>query len=237
MNTTPAIIAARNLTRRRKDGSSAILDGVDFDVLAGDRVGLVGQSGSGKSSLFRALVKLDPVDAGDVFYHGKIPTSKEIPTFRQQVIYVPQRPSFVVGTVRENLVLPLRLASSATTSAEMDYESWLDKAGKTNALLEQPVESLSGGEQQIVSLLRAIQLEPEVLLLDEPTASLDAKSTNAIERLIDHWFESSPGRAYAWTSHDPDQIKRRCDRIIQLESGRVVSLGSSQTTAQGESSL
>jgi putative ABC transport system ATP-binding protein len=234
MTTTGEILVGRNLTRHRSDGLGVILDNVDIKISPGDRVGLVGQSGSGKSSLFRVLVKLDPVERGEILYHGKVLTRKEIPTFRRHVVYLPQRPSFASGTVLENLVSPLRLASSENALSTIDYESWLDRAGKSTSLLEQPVDNLSGGEQQIVSLLRAIQLEPEVLLLDEPTAALDATSTDAIEQLVDVWYKQSPGRAYAWTSHNMDQIQRRCDRIIQLDSGRVVSSDLSSPAAPRE---
>ncbi len=220
MTTTVAILTGRNLSRRRSVGGTAILDNVDFELFVGDRVGLVGASGSGKSSLLRALVKLDAVDSGEIRYHGNLLSREQIPGFRRRVIYLPQRPSFMIGTVRENLLAPLSFASAGSIP-QVDYVDWLSEAGKTPLILEQAVESLSGGEQQLVSLLRAIQLEPEVLLFDEPTASLDEATSRILEQIIDRWYAETPGRAYAWTSHNAEQIARRSDRCVTMESGRL----------------
>ncbi len=222
----PAIIEARGLTRLRNDHDPPILSRVDFAIDPGERVGLVGSSGSGKSSLFRALVKLDPIDAGEVLYRGQSIAPRDIPAFRRQVIYVPQRPAFVVGTVIDNLRRPLEFMRSKNPSSHsgntpLDYSEWLTAVSKPPSFLAQDIQSLSGGEQQIVSLLRAIQLQPDAMLLDEPTASLDPDSTAVVERLIDAWLDGNPSRACVWTSHHAEQIRRRSQRIVSMHAGRV----------------
>ncbi len=123
----------------------------------------------------------------------------------------------------ENLRYPLAFGPPASPGPNIDYTTWLAEIYKPASFLEQNVRSLSGGEQQIVSLLRVIQLAPEAMLLDEPTASLDADSTNVVEQLIDAWLAADATRAYACTSHQSDQIARRSQRIVRMQSGKIVS--------------
>ena len=88
--------------------------------------------------------------------------------------------------------------------------------GRSADFLERSTDQLSGGERQIVSCLRSLQLSPQVLLLDEPTASLDNTATKQLETLIAQWQHADPQKACIWTSHDPAQIERVTDRAIVL---------------------
>src|SRR5690606_19835253 len=131
---------------------------------------IVGPPGSGKSLLLRALSLLDPLQGGEVRFRGESIDDARVPAFRRQVLYVQQQPVLIEGTVRENLQLPFALGDSSrgrydeTTIAER-----LSAVGLEPTFLSRQVDDLSGGERQIVSLLRGIQLGPSVLLLDEPT--------------------------------------------------------------------
>ena len=94
--------------------------------------------------------------------------------------------------------------------------------GRDETFLAKKQHELSGGEAQITALLRAMQLEPEVLLLDEPTAALDDVATKAVEQLLDRWLCEQPNeRSIVWVTHDRDQARRVCDRILHLERGRL----------------
>jgi putative ABC transport system ATP-binding protein len=88
--------------------------------------------------------------------------------------------------------------------------------------LDQKVANLSGGEMQITALLRALQLEPNVLLLDEPTSALDPKTAAAVEKWLTAWIDQSPGdRAMIWVTHDVNQAKRVANRMLHMENGQL----------------
>jgi putative ABC transport system ATP-binding protein len=149
-----------------------------------------------------------------------------VPAYRRQVTYLPQRSEFVAGTVQQNLELPFRLGVSSSRLDRTQVTRWLDDLSMPQQTLDQPVESLSGGERQIVALIRAMTLSPQVLLLDEPTAALDPESTEKFERLVIAWrnesdHESPPQRAFVWTSHDAEQVGRMTTRIITIIKGAL----------------
>lgn len=222
------LIEIRDLTRRDAKTKRLLLDNVNLSISSGQRIGLVGPSGSGKSSLLRAIARLDRCDAGDVRFDGKSILRDAVPAYRRQVIYLPQRPAFVAGTVRENLELPFHFAAATKPFDETRVHHWLGDLAKSQEFLSQSVDRLSGGEQQIVALIRAIALSPQVLLLDEPTASLDSEATQRFEELVLTWCESNqsgPLRALVWTSHDASQIRRMTTRRIAMGRGVLTAEG------------
>ncbi len=201
---------------RRIDGRWLWRD-VDAQIDEGTRWAVVGPSGSGKTVLLRALAGLDRLDEGTIRSGGRTLDELSLPAHRARVHYLMQRPALFPGTVADNVHAPLKLAvhrgrgydANATTSA-------LDALGRPVAFLDQPIDRLSGGEQQIVALLRAFQARPDVLLLDEPTASLDPAATEAVEALVARWLDENAGRAALWTSHNPAQIARVTDYTLDL---------------------
>ncbi len=196
-----------------------------MEIRQNDRLGLVGPTGSGKSSLLRAIAILDPCKHCVVQFHGTTVTSEAIPAYRRKVIYLPQRPALVASSVRDNLMLPFRIGSPDSDYQESKPIALLDKLGKPSSFLDRPADALSGGERQFVSLVRAMQLDPQVLLLDEPTASLDATSSRMIEDLVMAWQSESVGedccRAYVLVSHDANQIARMSHRRLSMQDGSI----------------
>ena len=216
------LIQIHDLTRRDAKTNRLLLDHVNLTIRGGERVGLSGPSGSGKSSLLRAIAKLDRCDAGEVRFGGQSICKDAVPAYRRQVIYLPQRPAFVSGTVRENLELPFHFASASEAFDPSRIDRWLGDLSKSRALLDQRVDQLSGGEQQIVALIRAISLSPRLLLFDEPTASLDAEAARRFEDLVLAWHkddETNPIRSFLWTSHDANQIQRMTTHRIEMRDG------------------
>jgi putative ABC transport system ATP-binding protein len=138
---------------------------LSFQLFPGERVAVVGASGSGKSLLLRALAGLEPVQAGQIIFQGQLMNSWFMPSYRSQVIYLHQRPALLEGTVESNLQLVYRLAvhhhQVYNRKLILDY---LHLLHKTADFLQRPISAISGGEAQIVAFLRALQLSPKVLL-------------------------------------------------------------------------
>jgi putative ABC transport system ATP-binding protein len=218
---TRILVEARGLTRRDSMRGRTLLDATDFTLAAGDRVAITGPSGSGKSVFLRAVALLDPVDAGQIVWHGRPVGRTAIPRFRRNVAYVRQRPAILDGTVEDNLRYPYSLRVYRDLQFDRTQAvSLATRAGRDSDFLSKRASELSGGEAQITALVRVLQLTPEVLLLDEPTASLDPDSSHAIEALVTAWFEASPAsRAFVWVSHDPAQAERMSERRLSMRAG------------------
>lgn len=213
-----ALIEARQLIRIAAPGGAALLASTDFSLHSGDRVSIVGASGSGKSVFLRALALLDPPDSGEVVWQGSPVSAQQITRYRASVCYLAQRPAMVDGTVRDNLGLPFTLKAQRQRRFDAQVaEALLAQAGKPASFLDKSAAELSGGEAQIVALIRVLQLKPEVMLFDEPTAALDPQSAAAVERLVLQW--STAERGFVWVTHDPEQARRMGNRHLSMDQG------------------
>ena len=175
---------------------------------------LLGPSGSGKSTELRLLNRLADPDTGSVRFHGTDVRELDPLELRRRVGLVPQLPAPVPGSVADNVQFGPRLQGD-----DVDPEPPIRLAGLDTSFLERDASRLSVGEQQRVMLARALALEPEVLLLDEPTASLDAAATQAVEDAL----SGLRGVSLVLVTHDRGQAERLAQRTIQLEAGRVAA--------------
>ena len=201
------------------------LEDISLEIRAGDRIGLIGPTGSGKSLLLRSLAMLEPIDSGNLLWHQSPVPNDRVTMFRSQAIYVHQRAGRFEGTVRSVLQAPFQLRVHRHLRYDADWiAAQLATVGLDVSFLDQPHEQLSGGETQIVALLRAIQLSPQLLLLDEPTSALDSQSALQIESLVMRWFEDAQdARAFVWVSHDERQSQRICGSWLLMKHGRLES--------------
>lgn len=215
-----ALIETRAVTRRDERRQVALLQPTDFTLSHGDRVSITGSSGSGKSVFLRALALLDAPTSGQILWNSQPIADLEIPHYRSHIGYLSQRPALLEGTVEDNLRFPFSLKTLRQRSFDMQaVTALLGHAGKAVDFLAKNALDLSGGEAQVVSLVRTLQLNPEVLLLDEPTAALDPTSSRDVEALINAWFAADNARAYVWVSHDLDQARRMSDIHLQMSAG------------------
>lgn len=190
---------------RVKRLSNAHLKGIDLTVSSGECVGITGPSGSGKSLLLRALADMDPFE-GEVSLGGEAVHSMAAPLWRRRVALLPATSAWwhdTVGPHFDHLETP-------------DYTA----LGFPIEVTEWEIRRLSSGERQRLALLRVLALRPEVLLLDEPTANLDAENTHLTEALIRDYGRRH-GAPTLWVGHDLEQLKRLCKRTYRMDAGRL----------------
>ncbi len=195
------------------DGGARILDGVTVDIPDRGVTVLTGPSGSGKSTLLRLCNRLEVPTAGTVSYRGVDVAELDPLAHRRRVGMVFQRPTLFPGTVGDNLAVARPGADDAC------YGAALERAGLDRSFQDRSGDELSGGEAQRVCLARTLVTDPEVLVLDEPTSSLDPASTRVLERLVR--AEAERGVPVLWVSHDLEQVRRLADHRVVLIGGRV----------------
>ena len=193
------MLSVRNLSRPG-------LEPVSFDLAAGECIALRGPSGAGKSLLMRALADLDPND-GEVRLGEQARHEIPAPQWRCLVGYVPAEPGWWSERLAEHF---------------LDWDSQAGPARRLKVSAEasdRPVSRLSTGECQRLALLRALERNPKVLLLDEPTGPLDEEATAAVEAMLRE--KQGNGLAILWVTHDRRQAARIADRRFQIERGRL----------------
>jgi putative ABC transport system ATP-binding protein len=224
MDSANVSLEAKNLGRLASGTQQWLLRDVSLSVSGGERLAIVGPTGSGKTLLLRSLALLDPIAEGQILWLGQPIRARSVPDFRRQVTYLHQRAALIEGTIEDNLRLPFAFGVHARESFHRErILSMLDTVARGADFLSRSWRDLSGGEAQIVALVRLLQLNPTVLLMDEPTASLDEATSNNIEQLVACWCKQSDGeRATVWVTHDREQSTRVATRVLRMESGRLL---------------
>jgi lipoprotein-releasing system ATP-binding protein len=219
-----ALVEVRNL--RKQYGRLVLFEDVNFSVKRQELLAIVGQSGAGKSTLLHILGALDTPSAGDVYFASTILRSLspvEAAEFRNREIgYVWQfhylLPEF---TAAENVALPLLARGKSKREALQEAVHWLEEVGLGDRSSHRAGE-LSGGEQQRVSLARALVTTPKLLLADEPTGDLDDQNADALFGLIER-LHASYGLTSILVTHNLP-LARRCERVMRLAHGRMEEL-------------
>ncbi|HEX6010542.1 MAG TPA: ATP-binding cassette domain-containing protein [Geminicoccaceae bacterium] len=191
-----------------------LIDGVDLVLEPGLKTVVVGPNGAGKSLLLRLLHGLIEPTAGRVLWRGR-PADREV-RLRQAMVF--QKPVLLRRSVAANVDYALRARGVAGAARAERLRQALTLARLTR-LGARPARVLSGGEQQRLALARALAVEPEILFLDEPTASLDPASTLAVEELVGR--AHADGTKIVLVTHDLGQARRLADEVVFLHHGRV----------------
>jgi len=193
-----------------------------IDALAlepGSVTALVGPNGAGKSTLLRLLACVEAPTRGTVILNGRpVRDRADRRWARRRVTLVEQRPFLFRGSVRRNLSYALSLHQVPRAQAAARVARALDRLGIT-ALLDRPARALSEGEVQKVAIARALVLEPEIILLDEPASAADQTSAAALYRVLDE--ERARGAALCFASHQLEDAYRWSDRLLALTDGRT----------------
>jgi len=205
---------------RKCYGSIVALDIEELTIAEGRLYTLTGANGAGKSTLLNILAFLAPPTSGEIFYAGKrVDWNREsMEEYRRKVTLLHQSPYLFGGTVYDNVAFGLKARGIQGEAQQRRVDKALDTAGLPG-FRDRKARELSGGEAQRVAMARALALEPEVLLLDEPLANIDRETTGLLETVI----ASLPaqGTTVVLITHDPDQPDRLNGESILLEGGKV----------------
>ncbi len=210
---------------RKSYGAFAALDGVSIDIPAGSLTALLGPSGSGKSTLLRSVAGLEGLDEGSVVINGKDVTG--IPPQQRGIGFVFQHyAAFKHMTVRDNVAFGLRIRRRPKAEIARKVDELLEIVGLAGFQHRYPAQ-LSGGQRQRMALARALAVDPEVLLLDEPFGALDAQVRADLRR----WLRRLHDEVHVTTvlvTHDQEEALDVADRIAVLNKGRIEQVGDPQ---------
>ena len=223
------LLEVRGLRKDYRRGGDVLhaVDGIDLALLPGESVGVIGESGSGKSTLARCITRLEHPTSGSVFFRDTDVTGlsdRRLRWFRREVQPVFQDPLAALNprwTVRRLIAEPLKIHGER--DAERVDEVFRE-VGLASELMERRPRDLSGGERQRVAIARALVLRPSVLVLDEPTASVDMPVRRALLALLKR-LQSEHGLSCLFISHDIRTVQETCGRTIVMYRGRVVEEG------------
>jgi len=215
-----ATLEAFDLLRRHEE--RVVLDLPAVSLVPGEILVVSGPNGAGKSTLLHILALLDHPDRGRVVYDGR-ELSGHGAWFdaRRSITLVEQKPYAFPGTVERNVAYGLKLRKVGAAEARKRTAAALEKVGLAD-FINRPARGLSGGELRRMALARALVIEPAVLLLDEPTAHVDAAHSAEVETLIRE--AAAAGAAVALATHAGDQAERLADRSLRLLDGKEMSL-------------
>lgn len=209
---------------RKQFGKNKVLKGIDFDLKTGERVVVLGPSGSGKSTFLRCINRMEEPTSGEIYFGNTLITDKNIQKMRQDIGMVFQHFNLINNlTVMENLTLaPVKLKLMNRETAEkkarglLRHIDLLDKAESFPA-------SLSGGQKQRIAIIRAMMMEPKVLLFDEPTSALDPESIGDVLDLIREVADG--GMTIMIVTHEMSFAKEIATRVVFIDEGKIIEEG------------
>lgn len=215
-------LVVKNL--KKSFGNNKVLRGIDFELKEGERVVVLGPSGSGKSTFLRCINWMEEPTSGEIIFDGEVVTEKNIRRIRRNLGMVFQHFNLINNmTVMENLLLaPLKLKLMKRDAAEKRAMELLRHIGLPSKADAYPA-SLSGGQKQRVAIIRAMMLNPEVLLFDEPTSALDPESIGDVLSLIRELADR--GMTIMIVTHEMSFAREIATRIVFIDKGKIIEEG------------
>jgi len=228
------VLGVEHLSRTYASAERPAVNGVSFILNRGECLGLVGESGCGKSTLARCLLRIEDADSGSIMLGGEDIarlSGRRLRPHRRKIQIVFQNPSAALNPklkIADSLIDPyeqfgrdVKLSHFAYTSKDAYVKQLLEAVELPSELAGRYPHELSGGQRQRVTIARAIGIEPDVIVLDEPTASLDVISQGAVLQLLTD-LRTSLGLSYLFISHDLAAVHRMSQRIIVMRDGQIV---------------
>lgn len=188
-----------------------VLNDIDFELQLGERVALIGPNGCGKSSMLRLIHGIKEPHAG-----------QRLVELNLRISMLFQRPHMQNTSTKRHVALGPWMAGASWRVAMEQAVQALNQVG-LGSVADQSAQTLSGGQQQRAALARVWALQPDLLLLDEPTSNLDPRAKQDIEQLLTDWLAQKSAPTLVFASHNLGQVKRLATRVVYLESGRILA--------------
>ena len=226
MTDSSEVLRIHNL--KKSFDKNKVLKGIDFTLFQGEKVVVLGPSGSGKSTFRRSINRLEEPTAGEIYFRDELLTDKNIVKARQKIGMVFQHFNLINNlTVLENLTLaPVTLKILTEPEAIKKAHELLRHIGLSHKEHAYP-SSLSGGEKQRIAIIRAMMMNPEILLFDEPTSALDPEAIGDVLSLIHELADRS--MTIIIVTHEINFAKEIATRVIFIESGNIIEEGPPST--------
>ncbi len=196
-----------------------ILEIEKLTIHEGEITCIVGRSGGGKSTFLRLLNNMVSADSGEILFKGESIEEYNPIKLRREVLMLPQNPVIFSGTIRDNFTITLNY-NNEYAMADEKYDKILEKFGLKEQALDDEAEKLSGGEKQRLALARILILDPDILLLDEPSSALDEETERLIIEMVVKCIKEKSGTLIMVT-HSPEIAEKYGDRIITINEGEL----------------
>ena len=214
------VIEAHNVDYKYPDGYRAIKD-VSFYVKEGEKLGIIGANGAGKSTMLKLLIGILSAESGKIIINDILINKKNLKEIRKNVGFVFQESDnqLFMNTVYDDIVFGLRSSKESEENIKLKVNTIIEKF-QIEKLINKQIYKLSGGEKKIVAIAGIMIMNPEIILMDEVTSSLDPKSRRIVINLIKDLKET-----IVIASHDLDMILDVCDRVLVFNNGEIIQEG------------
>lgn len=209
---------------KKNFGKNKVLRGIDFELKAGEKVVVLGPSGSGKSTFLRCINRMEEPSSGEIYFKGTLVTDKNIQKIRQDVGMVFQHFNLINNlNVMDNLILAPTILKIMSEEAAVKKARGLLKHIDLLDKAEAFPASLSGGQKQRIAIVRAMMMEPEILLFDEPTSALDPESIGDVLSLIRELADN--GMTIMIVTHEMGFAREIASRVVFIDEGKIIEEG------------
>jgi D-methionine transport system ATP-binding protein len=199
-----------------------ILQDISFEVIEGERIGIVGVTGSGKTFLLRLLNRLSKPTSGKIYFENRDYIQIPVLQLRQQIVLVPQESKLLGMTVKDALAYPLILRGLPKQEIQQRVSMWVEQLQIPDDWLGRSELQLSAGQKQLVALARALLTQPKILLLDEPTSALDIGTAQRLLQILSQLSETQD-TTVIMVNHQLDLVKDFANQILHLSQGRLIA--------------
>ncbi len=205
-------------------GNKEVLKNINFNLEKGERVVILGESGSGKSTILRCINKLEEKTSGAIYFNNELITDKNILKVRSKINMVFQSYNLFNNlTILENIILaPVKLKMLSEIKAIKEAEKLLDKFNLSEKINDYP-KQLSGGQKQRVAIIRALIMNPEYILFDEPTSALDPKMIDEVVEIFRELKKENIGMIVV--THELKFAREIADRVLFIHKGKIIEDG------------
>jgi D-methionine transport system ATP-binding protein len=215
------LLQIRQVNLTASVGLDYLLQDISFTVNKGEKIAIVGASGSGKTSLLRLLNRLVSPTEGAIYFLGQPYQEHNVIELRRQIMLVPQEPKLLGMTGQEALTYPLQLQQLSSTKISDRIIKWCDILQIPAEWLERRELQLSLGQRQLITIARALILEPTILLLDEPTSALDIKLSNHLLEVLSQ-INITNQMTILMVNHQLEIAQKISDRILYFNLGKLL---------------